>query len=181
VLHIETTCKKKTTQNHSVRTTTNTPLLTIARVCVWRLWISSHGRVREPAEAANRSYFHPPSRAGDGAVQTAGTARSAGVATRVAPSVHHQQAAFPALESLPKIPVVISKTGEYLFFATYRAGRSDTSWTARATKDRRTPGGKHACLRMARCARRRRPQNQRCKSGTSHDRLPLVVGPLPRR
>jgi len=113
VLHIETTCK--TTQNHTVRTLT-LQLLTIARVCAFPPvgrgvygYPISHGRVREPAEAANRSYLHPPSRAGDGGVQTADTARSAGVATRVARSVHHQQVASPALESLPKIPVVISK------------------------------------------------------------------------
>jgi hypothetical protein len=193
VLHIETTCKKNA-KLHSPNTNVLTlRLLTIAQVCIFPPvgrgvygYPISHGRVREPAEAANRPYLHPPSCVGDGALQTAGTARSAGVATRAAPSVHHQQAASPALESLPKIPVIISKRERmrrisFGFLATYRVGRSDMSWTARATKDQRTPGGKRACPRMAKRVCRRRPQNQRCKSGTSHDRSPPVAGLLPWR
>ena len=85
-----------------------------------------------------------------------------------------------------KIPVIISKRERtrrisFWFFATHRVGRSDMSWTARATKDRRTSGGKRACPRMAKHARRRRPQNQRYKSGTSRVRSRPVAGPLPRR
>ena len=41
--------------------------------------------VRKPADAANRPDLPPPSRASDGAAQTAGTARSAVVAKHATP------------------------------------------------------------------------------------------------
>ena len=61
----------------------------------------------------------------------------------------------------------------------YRAGRSDTNWTARAAKGPRTSGGIRACPRTATLARRRRPQSPRCKSGTSRGQSTLAADPHP--
>ena len=118
-----------------------------------------------------------PSCADDDGAQSGGIAKSAVSAMHDVRSVPRPRASSRAPGNLTPQYIISKEEQRCWGELTYRAGKSDRSWRARATTGRHTPDGIHVCLRTAARASRLRPRNRRYRSGTSRGLSTRAEGP----